>query len=331
MYEDPRPAIGSPADRGRRACPVSVPVQAWLESSFQWFTEQFGSGALRKDAILPSAFVPARYAATREQLEVLVRRVAVLMGVSSGRVTVEAFDGTADRKAAARSGRSRAVGHYREVNGRAVVALDLAEAGDPASMTAIIAHELSHVLLIGDRRISPERPDQERLTDLLTVYFGFGIFTANAALRYSTAHRGWVVKAGERLDERMLNAARNDGYSRLGYLTEREFGYALACYCQVRGETRPRWVSEIDPGPRSFLEQGLAYLSGFGENVLPVQRLLATTFTHGASRIRVVLRPAYQDPVNKILAAVDEAGRPPRPTGSPLGQGSATQRAEPGL
>ena len=111
----------------------------------------------------------------------------------------------------------------------------------------------------------------------------------------------------------MLNAARNDGYSRLGYLTEQEFGYALACYCQMRGETNPPWRRELDPGPRNYLEQGLAYLAGFGENALPIQRLLKTTFTHGASRVRIVFTPAYQTPITAILAAVDKAGRRPLP------------------
>jgi hypothetical protein len=273
------------------------------------FAKEFGSGALGKDAISPSAFVPANYTATPVHLDRLLCRVAVLMGVASGRIKLELFDSAIEAKAATRPGRSRTVGHYREVKGRAVVALDLAEAADPAYMTAIIAHELSHVLLLGDRRISPQRPDHERLTDLLTVFSGFGIFTANASLRYSTASRGWMVKAGGGLDERMLNAARNDGYSRLGYLTEREFGYALACYCQMRGETKPDWARELDPGPRNYLDKGLAYLALFGERALPIQRLLDTTFTHGSSSFRVVFTPAYQNPVTAILAAVDKAGR----------------------
>jgi hypothetical protein len=203
------------------------------------------------------------------------------MGVASGRITVELLDSTAEAKAAMRSGRSRAVGHYREVKGRAVVALDLAEAADPAYMTAIIAHELSHVLLLGDRRISPKRPDHERLTDLLTVYSGFGIFTANAALRYATGSRGWMVKAGGGLDERMPDARRNEA------------------------EVAPR----AGPRPTELLEQGLAYLAGCEASTLPIQRLLETTFTHGTSNVRVVFTPAHQTPVTAILAAVDEAGR----------------------
>lgn len=68
-----------------------------------------------------------------------------------------------------------------------------------------------------------------------------------------------------RHDERVVNAACNDGASRLGYLSEPEFGYAMACYAWLRNETDPGWATDLDPGPRVHLKQGLAYLSGEAE------------------------------------------------------------------
>jgi hypothetical protein len=51
-------------------------------------------------------------------------------------------------------------------------------------------------------------------------------------MRFARANRGFTIISRGLLDDRALNAARhNDGYSRLGYLTLAEFGYALACYC----------------------------------------------------------------------------------------------------
>jgi len=47
------------------------------------------------------------------------------------------------------------------------------------------AHEVAHVLLLADGRISREEPDMEPFTDLLTVYLGLGIFTANTAFRFT--------------------------------------------------------------------------------------------------------------------------------------------------
>lgn len=132
--------------------------------------------------------------------------------------------------------------------GVAVIGLDRSESADPSYLTAIIAHELGHVRLLAERRISAGRRDHERLTDLLTVYFGFGIFSANAALDYAEAARSWSVHPLGELDERTLNAARNHGYRRLGCLSEHEFGYTLACYCWLREEREePRWGLPPDP------------------------------------------------------------------------------------
>lgn len=40
------------------------------------------------------------------------------------------------------------------------------------------------------------------------------------------------------------------------------FGYALACYAHLRGETRPAWAHHLGTNPRAYLKQGLRYLAG---------------------------------------------------------------------
>lgn len=274
-----------------------------------WCAEEFGEGIFRRDIILPTTgFLPASYAATPAQISALLNRVKILMSVDSTSIRLDLFDGSAEKKKAATSGRSRAVGHFHMEKGRAVISLDNSEAADPAYLTAIIAHELGHVRLLGERRISADRPDHERLTDLLTVCFGFGIFSANAALSYARAARGWSVLPVGDLDERTLNAARRlDGYHRLGYLSEREFGYALACYCRLRGETDPDWARHLDVGPRVYLTQGLAYLASTGAGrTLPAQRAAKRTVKQGGATISVVYGPAHgSSPFGLVIPPVN--------------------------
>jgi len=93
------------------------------------------------------------------------------------------------------------------------------------------------------------------------VYFGFGIFSTNAAMNFARADRGWRIVPRGLLDDRALNGSRNESYGRLGYLRTAEFGYALACYCWLRREeTVPAGARYVNPGPYAYLEQGLAYL-----------------------------------------------------------------------
>jgi hypothetical protein len=102
------------------------------------------------------------------------------------------------------------------------------------------------VLLLGDGRLLGTEPDHEPLTDLLTVYFGAGIFTANSAFEFYNwtygQMQGWQA-------------------SRLGYLSEPELGYALACYAWLRNERNPRWARFIAPNVGPYFKDGLHFLN----------------------------------------------------------------------
>ncbi|MGI8335146.1 hypothetical protein ACRYCC_34780 [Actinomadura scrupuli] len=251
-------------------CPVEFEQQSWIETRMHWCAEQFGGPAELGDIALPTQdFFPASYTGTLAQIKELTARVCDLMSVDPAGLIVELFDGAEKGRASG----VRTVGHYTRRNGRAVISLDRDQAADPAYLTAIIAHELGHVRLLGENRVS-RRGDHERLTDLVTVYLGLGIFTTNAAMSYAKAARSWSIQPLGYLDERTLNGAGSDGYFRLGYLREREFGYALACYCRMRGQTTaPAWASYLAPGPRAVLKQGLAFLAleGPGEGLPTVK------------------------------------------------------------
>lgn len=252
-------------------CPVGLEEQAWIETWMHWCAGQFGEPEELGDIALPTPdFFPASYTGTPAQIKELTARVCDLMSVDPARLLVELYDGAGKDWTSTTSG-GRTVGHYSQRDGRAVIGLDRHQASDPAYLTAIIAHELGHVRLLGEHRIA-RRDDHERLTDLVTVYLGFGVFTANAAMSYPKAARGWSVVPLGYLDERTLNGgARGQASFRLGYLREREFGYALACYCRMRGRPAvPAWASYLDPGPRTVLKQGLAFLARGGPgNGLP--------------------------------------------------------------
>jgi hypothetical protein len=305
------PETPPPWARGTSAdCPVGVPHQAWIEASLTWFAREFGREPAAWNVVLPGPDLPsAAYTGAPEQIGALVSRVCGLMGVDPAEIAVELFNRAGEDVAATRKER-RTVGHYSVRNGRTVIGLDVTEASDAAYLIAVIAHELCHVRLLGEGRISADRKDHERLTDLLTVYFGFGVFTTNAALRFGETARGFSVQPLGELDERTLNAARNDGFSRLGYLTEREFGYALACHAWLRREAEPPWANHLDPGPRAFLRQGLTYLGRAAEpGVLPTRQSATVPVS-----IRVVPKT---DPVwlSGLHLMITRGEWPPHPPG----------------
>jgi hypothetical protein len=62
----------------------------------------------------------------------------------------------------------------------------------------------------------------------------------------------------------------------------------MACFCWLRHETDPGWARMLNPGPLTYLKQGLAYLrrsSARGE--LPAERLTSKSAQIGNITIRV--------------------------------------------
>ena len=234
-------------------CPVVADEQTWIDDNLHWFVGQFGDSWLRSPVVLPTDdFFPGTYSGSEQDVRDAVTRLCGYMAVDPERIRVEFHaDNNAEQGIPEAVGRwSGAAGHYRTVGGRAVISLGHSLDRTPLALIATVAHELAHERLLGEERVVPDRADQEPLTDLLTVFLGFGIFTANAAFEFSRwsggRYSGWST-------------------SRLGYLTEPMYGYALARYAWLRGEDGPDWARYLDTNPRAYLKRGLRFLRRQGD------------------------------------------------------------------
>jgi hypothetical protein len=126
-----------------------------------------------------------------------------------------------------------------------VVAIRSTMLKDPMSLVATVAHELGHVILLGGKLMSPKTLGHEPMTDLLTVFLGLGVFTANSAARF-----------------RQFQEDRRVGWSmrRLGYLPESVFGYALARFAIEREEKKTEWARHLSPNVRSDFKRSRRWL-----------------------------------------------------------------------
>jgi hypothetical protein len=89
----------------------------------------------------------------------------------------------------------------------------------------------------------------EQLNDLLMVFLGFGIFTANSALRF---------------EQHSDNTSQGWSASRLGYLSEEELGYALSRFAFERGERKPPWMSFLATNIASYMKRCADWLAHSG-------------------------------------------------------------------
>jgi len=127
-----------------------------------------------------------------------------------------------------------------------VVAIKNVQKRDPLVLVATIAHELGHVILLGGGLLNPVPKDHEPLTDLLTIFLGLGVFTANTAARFTQYQ-----------DE------RKSGWSmqRMGYLPEEVHGYALAKFAVERGEEKSEWTKHLSTNVLSYYKRSRAWLA----------------------------------------------------------------------
>ncbi len=120
-------------------------------------------------------------------------------------------------------------------------------------MVATIAHELAHVILLGEGRLDPEYVDHESMADLLTVFYGLGIFNANSVFSFEQ----WTN-----------NQAQGWRAERRGYLTEEMFGYALALFAYARNESKTEWSSFLNVNVRTYFKNGFKYLTKTGDTTV---------------------------------------------------------------
>jgi HEAT repeat protein len=229
----------------RPHCPVPPPEQLWIDRRMTWLAQTFGADRLRQaEVVLPTPeFFPGPYRGTEEHLRRVFRRVCRYMGVEPNRLDVGLF--TPPHPDA-----PEAMGLY--VPGpREKVLLADTQLGDPVAAVATLAHELAHALLLGDNRIRRDEGDHEQVTDLLTVFLGFGVFGSNSVMREDSKTYGnwhyWRI-------------------SRQGYLSERMYGYACALFAQARCEGAPAWAGHLRPNVRAVFKQSLTYLSKTGDS-----------------------------------------------------------------
>ena len=128
--------------------------------------------------------------------------------------------------------------HHEKVDGKYSISLDEALLERPDNLIATIAHELSHVKLLGEKKL---KENDEMLTDFTTVFFGLGIFNANCAFQFYNQTDRW-------------------GHSSLGYLKIDEWAYALALFAFIRHEDEPEWKQFLSKTIKNDFEKCLNYM-----------------------------------------------------------------------
>ncbi len=228
----------------RPQCPLNTGEKRWTEFRMRWLAGKLGLDRLvGSEVILPEhRFFPDPYNGTPDDAQRIFERVCDYMKLDPSRFDLYVLPDDAIEGA---------VGLYHQAE-RPRIILAHSQLADPERLVATIAHELAHDILLGGGLITTDESDHEPLTDLVPVFLGLGLFTANAPVR----DRNY-----SRLNTHYFKIDRQ------GYLSSHMLGYALALFAYVRGESRPAWARYLRPDAAEPLKGGLRYLLRTGDSL----------------------------------------------------------------
>jgi len=238
----------------RSKLPVTDEERQWVDRGFDRLAALLGkSQMLDAEVVLPiPQHFPDPYDATEAGLRRLFLRICEYMRVERVRIDLEIFpDHATQLREILPFWQGESVGcaglYTRPSDAsRIVIAVKSTQLKDPLALVATLAHELGHVILLSGELVDRSAPDMEPFTDLLTVFLGLGVFTANTAARFEQhaagGRHGWSMQ-------------------RLGYLSEGVYGYALARFARERGDDRPEWANYLSTNVKLFYRRSRSWLS----------------------------------------------------------------------
>lgn len=219
------------------ACPVDEPVRLWMEEAMLYLLDLFGKEhVLSRKILLPiQSHFPARFDYSENYAREALKIVAGQMEVPFEKIKLDFIEEELRRITDGTPG-----GMYwgEGQDGRFEISLARTLLDEPEKMIATLAHEIAHIKLLGENRITD---NDELLTELTTIFFGMGVFNANAA--FETFY-----------DERYL------GWSQAGYLSQLEWGYALSLFAYLRKEEQPEWYEHLCANLKGDFRQGMNFI-----------------------------------------------------------------------
>ncbi|GMV81971.1 MAG: hypothetical protein AMXMBFR7_31550 [Planctomycetota bacterium] len=228
--------------------PIEQSDQEWLIRRLNWLLGRYGSEYLvRTPPILPTVdALGVPFDRSPKAARSLFSWVCRHMKLNEAHIHFKLFE--AQRKQAAEFdlftgsigfASSHSAGLYEDSYDQAVL-VDKELLRSFVPLIATIAHELSHVKLHRETDIDRSWPDYEKLTDLASVFFGFGLFLMQTA-------------------EQDINV-EGEPNRRMGYLPTALVCHTLAIGAFIQGDTRVRWMRHMDCRTRRFFKDSHRYL-----------------------------------------------------------------------
>lgn len=216
----------------KHKCPIKVEDKEWVDEKLAWINAKI-IPISQQETILPTnKYFNYQFTGQEEDAQFALKRIGEFFKIMTAGITLEFYsEGSIqldENLMTEREDYSGTAGWYMvDEENKHSIWIEENQLQDPQSMIATIAHELSHFVLIGQKNIYLEGEENELLTDLVTIAYGFGVFLGNSKFGFNQwqAGDGWGGWS----------------FSNQGYLPQEIIAYAMAKIEIGRSDTLPTW------------------------------------------------------------------------------------------
>ena len=174
----------------RYKLPITEADKVWVEEALNWLKDSFGSQHFNEIAtVRPNRdYFDYTFTGKEEDAEYVLNRVAEFMAVKTENIElefisdgfVESSEGGILTSPGDINGKwEGAAGTYQQSDSKTIISIEQNQLKNPESLIATVAHELAHVILLGENRIEE---NDEYLTDLTAIFMVLAFFWAIQSL-----------------------------------------------------------------------------------------------------------------------------------------------------
>jgi hypothetical protein len=216
----------------------------WLWAGLQAVIGKRGEETfLRAPLVLPNdEWFPDRWSPDERGVTALAERLLDYAGLGHLNVSVEMFTGETEVSKVGLDGKPSSWSHAGAAawftgisTGTCRFGAEQSKLDDPLGLVAAMAHETAHAFRHSHRLVHRDHDLEEKLTDITTIYLGFGVLTTTAAARFITRSHD--------------NLGNSWSHSRQGYLPPEDMAFLLGSQLAMRGYDKAtlRWVAKQLP------------------------------------------------------------------------------------
>lgn len=228
---------------------VSEEDKAWIEQNLNWIQENIVD-ILKQPVVLPTKrFFDRTFTKTEEDAHYLLKKIGEICDIQTDSIEMGFYS---EQQIEIDSGlkteseeKNGTAGLYIQDDDKFSILIEIGELQDPVSLMSTIAHELCHFKLMGLEGIIHDGYENELITDLLSMAYGFGVIVAYSSFRFSQFIDGnWLGWQS----------------SAKGYLPQQCIAHILAEIEFRKGNKEVDWDKFLNDSIRLDFQNSLSYL-----------------------------------------------------------------------